>query len=111
MVHRVVTHGSTKNQAQERKSRRIRLRTRRSRVDNSDRSSSDPSLEPEPVLPKAMVETGVVENRIPKDISEEIRKELEETNLKLDPSPKRVRFDDIPVIIELEAKPDDYDII
>ena len=25
--------------------------------------------------------------------------------------PKKVRFDDIPVIIELESKPDDYDII
>ena len=31
--------------------------------------------------------------------------------MKLDSSPRKVRFHDVLVIIELEAKPDDYDII
>ena len=41
----------------------------------------------------------------------EVRKELEKTNLKLDPPPRRVRFDDVLIIIESEVKSDDYDII
>ena len=68
-------------------------------------------MKPEPVLPKATVEKGVEESRIPSDISIEVREELEKTNLGIEAEPKRVRFDDIPVIIEPEVKPDDYDII
>ena len=107
-VHRVATRSSTKNRAQERRNRRVRLRTR---VDKPDSSSSDPSSEPEPVLFKATDEKGVEENKIPRDISVEVRKELEKTNLDVVTEPKRVRFDDIPVIIEPEVKLDDYDII
>ena len=108
-VHRVATRSSTKNQAQERKNRRAKIKTRSSRLDDPDSSSSDP--EPEPVQPKATFKKGVEESRIPRDISIEVRDELEKTNLGVVTEPKRVRFDDIPVIIEPEVKSDDYDII
>ena len=111
LIHKVATCSSTKNRAQERKNRRVRLRTRSSRVDDPDSSSSDLDSEPEPVLPKATVEKGVEESRIPRDISIEVREELEKTKLGIETEPKRVRFDDISVIIEPEVKPDDYDII
>ena len=110
-VHRVATHSSTKNQAHERKNRRVRLRTRSSRVDDPDSNSSGPNSEPELVLPKAIVEIGVEESRIPRDISVEVREQLEKTNLSVETSPRRVRFDDISIIIEPKVKPDDYDII
>ena len=110
-VHRVATHSSTKNRAQELKNRRVRFRTRSSRIDNLDSSNSDPDSEPELVLPKAMVEKGVEENWIPRHISVEVRKELEKINLNVEASSRKVRFDDVPVIIEPEVKPDDYDII
>ena len=110
-IHRVPTRSSTKNRAQERKNRRIRIKTRSSRIDDPDSSSSDPGPEPESVKPKATTEKGVEENRIPRDISIEVRDELEKTNLGVVTKPKKVRFDDIPVIIEPELKPDDYDII
>ena len=111
-VHRVATRSFTKIRAQEHKNRRVRLRTRSSRVDDPNSSSSNPDPEPEPILLKAiMVEKGVEESRIPRDISIEVREELEKTNLGVLTKPKRVRFDDIPVIIKLKVKPDDYDII
>ena len=107
LVHRVATRSSTKNRAQERRNRRVRLRTRSSRIDDPDSSSSDLDSEPEPVLSKATDEKGIEENKIPRDISVEVRKELEKTNLGVVTEPKRVRFDDIPVIIEPEIKPND----
>ena len=111
-VHRVATRSSTKNRAQEHKQRRVKIKTRSSRLDNpSSSSSSDPEPEPEPVQPKATFEKGVEESRIPRDISIEVRDELEKTNLGVVTEPKRVRFDDILVIIEPEVKPDNYDII
>ena len=63
-------------------------------------SSFNRDSEPEPVLPKASVEKGVEENRIPKDISVEVRKELEKKNLGT--LSRKVRFDDVPIIIDLD---------
>ena len=108
-VHRVATRSSTKNRAHERKHRRAKVRTRSSKLDDPSSSSSNP--EPEPVQPRATLEKGVGESRIPRDISLEVRDNLERTNLGAATEPKKVRFEDIPVIIELEVKPDDYDII
>ena len=111
-VHRVATRSSTKNRAHERKHRRAKVRTRSSRLDDPSSSSSDPEPEPEPVQSRATLEKGIPrENRRPKDISIEVRDDLEKTNLGVVTEPKKVRFDDIPVIIEPEANPDDYDII
>ena len=76
---------------------------------NSSNPNSEP--EPEPVLPKATVEKGVVRNWISEDISVEVREELKKTSLNLDTPPRRLRFDDVLVIIESEVKPDGYDII
>ena len=109
-VHRVATRSSTKNRAHEHKHRRAKIKTRSSRLDNPS-SSSDPEPEPELVQPRATFEKGVEERRIPRDISIEVRDDLEKTNLGVVTEPKKVRFDDIPVIIEPEVKPDDYDII
>ena len=108
-VHRVATRSSTKNRAHERKHRRAKVRTRSSKLDDPSSSSSDP--EPEPVQPRATLEKGVGESRIPRDISLEVRDDLERTNLGTAAEPKKVRFEDIPVIIKPEVKPDDYDII
>ena len=55
-VHRVATQSSTK------------VRTRSSRLDDPSSSSSDPEPEPETVQPRATLEKGVEENRIPRDI-------------------------------------------
>ena len=110
-VHRVATRSSTKNRVHERKHQRTKVRTRSSRLDDPSSSSSDPKPEPETVQPRATLEKGVEESRISRDISIEVRDDLEKTNLGVVIEPKKVRFDDIPVIIEPEAKPDDYDII
>ena len=99
-VHRVATRSSTKNRAQKRKNRRVKIKTRSSKLDIPSSSSSNPEPESELVQPKATFEKGVEESRIPRDISIEVRDELEKTNLEVVTEPKKVRFDDIPVIIE-----------
>ena len=84
-VHRVATRSSIKNRELERKARKDWRRIRSRRLDGSDDSGSDSSFSPEttmqldPVTPIAQVEKGVEEKRIPKDISREVRKELEES--------------------------------
>ena len=110
-VHRVVTCSSTKNRAHERKHCRAKVRTRSNKLDDLSSRSSDPEPEPESVQPRATLQKGVEESRIPRDISIEVKDDLERTNLGIVAEPKKVRFDDVPVIIEPEAKLDDYDII
>ena len=45
------------------------------------------------------------------DVSTEIREQLAKQISDSDPSPRKVRFSDVPVIIEPERKLDDYNII
>ena len=116
-VHRVATRSSTKNRELERRARKGRRKTRSRKVGEPDDSSSDSSFnpeiknEPEQTTPIATVEKGVEESRTPRDISREVRKDL--ANLEITPktSAKTVRFDETPVIIQPDLKPDEYDII
>ena len=108
-VHRVATRSSTSSKVS--KVRKSRNWTRRKRVvPESEESFSDPlsDLEPPPV---ATAEKGVGISRIPMDISTEVRQHLGELDSYPDQSLRKVRFDDVPIIIEPERKPDDYDII
>ena len=115
-VHRVATRSSTKNRELERRSRKDRRRTRSKKVGEPDDSSSDSSFspetirEPKQVTPIAAIEKGVEENRIPEDVSREVREELADPELTPKPSGRTVRFDETPVIIP-DLKPDEYDII
>ena len=112
-VHRVATRSSTKRRELERRARKDRRRTRARKVGEPDDSSSDSSFnpemvrEPDQVTPIAAVEKGVEENRIPRDINREVREDLANPEL----TPKWVRFDDSPVIIQPDLKPNEYDII
>ena len=108
-VHRVATCSSTSIKVS--KVRKPRNWTRRKRiVPESEESFSNPlsDLEPPPV---ATSEKGVGVSQIPTDISTEVRKHLEELDSYPNRSPWKVRFDDVPIIIEPEWKSDDYDII
>ena len=108
-VHRVATRSSTSSKVS--KVQKPQNRSRRKRVvSESEDSLSDPLSDPEPP-PTATTEKGVETSRIPTDISAEVRQQLWELDLHPDRSPRKVRFDDIPVIIEPDRKPDDYDII
>ena len=62
-------------------------------------------------MPIAPVEKGMEENRIPKDISRKVRKELEESGQTPDLPIRKVRFDETLVIIQPNLKLDEYDII
>ena len=78
-VHRVATRSSTKNRAHECKHCRAKVRTRSSRLDDPSSSSFNPESEPKPVQPRATLEKGVEESRMPRDISIEVRDNLEKT--------------------------------
>ena len=112
-VLRVETRSSTKNRVEEpRSSRRNRNKHRstRSRKEPESDLSDSPQLdEPRETPPIATSENEVGTNRIPKDISEEVRQDL--TRSSLPTQHPRVRFDDTPVFIEPERKADEYDII
>ena len=116
-IHRVSTRSSTKNRELERKARKDKRRVRSRRLEGSDDSGSDSSFSPKattqlnPVIPIAPVEKGMEENRIPKDISREVRKELEESRQTPDLLILKVRFDETSVIIQSDIKPDEYEII
>ena len=116
-VYRVATWSSTKNRELERRARKDRCRARSRKVGEPDDSSSDSSLsletarKPEQVIPIAEVEIGVEENWIPKDVSREIREDLADLESTFKPTNKAVRFDETPVIIQPDLKPDEYDII
>ena len=81
-VHRVATRSSTKNRELERRARKDRHSARSRKVGEPDDSSSDSSLsletarKSEQVISIAEVEKGVEENRIPRDVSREIREDL-----------------------------------
>ena len=111
LVHRVATRSSTKNQTLEKKDRRTRSRTRQSRLHDLDRSSSNQSSDPECAQPKVTAKKRVEENRITEDISVEFREEIEGFKSTSQPCPRKVKFDEVPVIIESKKKLDEYDII
>ena len=116
-VHRVATRSSTKNRELERRTRKGRRRTRSREVGEPDDSSSDSSFsleiakESDQATPIVAIEKGVEENRIPRDISREVRNDLAEPEPTSKTSGRTVRFDEIPVIIQPDLKPDEYDII
>ena len=116
-VHRVATRSSTKNRELERRARKDRRRTRARKVGEPDDSSSDSSFnletirEPDQVTPIAAVEKGIEKSRIPRDITREVREDLADLGLTPKPSSRTIRFDEIPVIIQPDLKPDEYDII
>ena len=108
-VHRVTTCSSTSSKVS--KVREPRNRSRRKRVvPESEDSLSDPLSDLEPP-PTTTAEKGVETSRIPTDISAKVRQQLGELGMHPDRSPRKVRFDDVPIIIEPERKPNDYDII
>ena len=116
-VHKVATRSSTKNRELERKARKDRHRARLRRLDGANNNGSNSSfslestMQPGPITPIASVEKGAEENRISKDISREVRKELEGSGQIPDLPIRKVRFDETPVIIQPDLKPDEYDII
>ena len=116
-VHRVATRSSTKNQELERRARKDRRRAGSRKVEEPDDSSSDLSFSPETtrkpdqVTPIAGVEKTVEENRIPRDISREVREDLADPEHTLKPASRTIKFDKTPVIIKPDLKPDEYDII
>ena len=116
-VHRVATWSSTKNRELERRARKDRRRARSRKVGEPDDSSSNSSFsletarEPDQVTPIAIVEKGVEENRIPRDVSREVREDLADPEHTLKPASRIVRFDETPVIIQSDLKLDEYDII
>ena len=116
-VHRVATRSFTKNQELGRNARKDRRRTRSRQLNGSGDSSSESSfspettLQPDQVTPIAPVEKGIEEDRLPKDISREVRKELEQSRQIPNSPVRRVRFDETLVIIPPDLKPDEYDII
>ena len=116
-VHRIATRSSTKNRELERRARKDRCRIRSRKSEEPDDSSSDSSFspetmrEPDQATPIAQVEKGVEENQIPRDISREVREKLGEPEQALNPPSRKVRFDETPVIIQPDLKPDKYDII
>ena len=67
--------------------------------------------ESDQVTPIAPVEKGVEEDRISKDVSREVKKDLEEFGWTFDPPSRRVRFEENPIVIQLDLKPNEYDII
>ena len=108
-VDRVTTRSSTSSKVS--KVRKPQNRSRRKRVvPESEDSLSDPLSDLEPP-PAATAEKGVETSRIPTDISAEVRQQLGELGMHPDRSLRKVRFDDVPIIITPERKPDDYDII
>ena len=108
-VHRVAMRSSTSSKVS--KVRKPRNRTRRKKVvPESEESLSDPLSDPEPP-PVATAKKGVGISQIPTDISAEVQQQLGELDSHPDWSPRKVRFDDVSIIIEPEWKPDDYDII
>ena len=116
-VHRVATRSSTKNRELERRARKDRRRARSRKVGEPDDSSSNSSFsletarELDQVTSIAVVEKGVEENRIPRDVSREVREYLADPEHTLKPASRIVRFDETPVIIQPDLKPDEYDII
>ena len=116
-IHRIATRSSTKNQELERRARKDRRRTRSRKLGEPDDSSSNLSFspetikEPDQVTPIAAVEKGVDENQIPRDVSREVREDLADPEHTLRPSGRTVRFDETPVIIQLDLKTDEYEII
>ena len=116
-VHRVATWSSTKNWELERRTRKDRCRIRSRKAEDPDRSSSDSSFsletmrKPDQITSIAQVEKGVEENRIPRDVSREVREDLVEPEQTLNPTSRKVRFDETPVIIQSDLKSDEYDII
>ena len=116
-VHRVATRSSTKNRELERRARKGRRRTRSREEREPDDSSSDSSfspeieIEPDRSTPIVALEKGVGEDRIPRDISRATREALAESEPTSETSGRTVRFNEIPVFIQPDPKPDEYDII
>ena len=116
-VHRVATWSSTKNRELERRARKDRRRIKSRKEKDPDSSSSNSSFsqetvrKPESALSIASVEKGIEENRIPRDISREVREDLVEPEQALNLPSRKVRFDETLVVIQPDPKPDEYNII
>ena len=112
-VLRIATYSSTKNQVVEfdsnKKNKNRRRNARGRKEPELDPSDSQQSDEPRKTQIVETLENGVGNNRIPEDISEEVRQDL--TRSSLPTQHPRVRFNDTPVFIEPEQKVDDYNII
>ena len=111
-VNRVSMHSSTKKErVKVPKDRNPRWKIRKSREERGmGGSRSDSSLDPE-FPPVATFKKGVGRSWIPADVSTEIWEQLDNLASDSEPSPRKVRFNDVPIFIESERKPDDYDII
>ena len=106
VVNRVSTRSSTRKQLEESiRGRKKKQRRRRESSSSSDQPSPDHVPEPEEVHS----EEGVERNRIPIDISAEIRTEISGPDVI--PNRKKVSFNDIPVVIGPEVSTSEYDII
>ena len=116
-MNRVATRSSTKNRELERRARKDRRRIKTRKGEDPDSSSSDSSFsqetvrKPESTPPIVSVEKGIEENRIPRDISREVKEDLVEPDQALTLPSRKVRFDETPVVIQPDPKPDEYDII
>ena len=98
---------------QQKDRRRTRSRGPKGPDDGISDSSFSPETarQPDQVTPIAQVEKGVEENRIPRDVSREVREDLKELEQAFDLPNKRVRFNENPIVIQPDLKPDEYDII
>jgi len=65
----------------------------------------------EPIRPVVELEKGIGYYPIPIDISQEVRENLDESVVLLDPLRQKVTFDDIPVFINPKFKVDEYNIV
>ena len=111
-VNRVSTRSSTKkDKVSDPRARKPRRKAKKSREAKDAREDHSELSQESEVAPVATSKEGVTRSRIPMDVSTEIREQLAKQISNTDPSPQKVPFSDVPVIIEPERKLDDYDII
>jgi len=108
VVNRVSTRGSTKNSVEQpAQSRKKKSKSRRIPEASSDSDPVPPHQNPNPE--KTNLEGEADRNKLPPDISAEIRTELSRPPIV--PTRRRVSFSDDPVIIEPDVRPHEYNII
>ena len=111
-VNRVSTRSSTKkDKVSDPRARKPRRKAKKSWEAKDAREDHFDSSQESKVELVATSEKGVARSWIPMDVSTELREQLAKQISDSDPSPRKVRFSDVPIIIEPERKLDDYDII